>query len=394
MKKLIFSTLALCLLMSSCSNNLLDGQLGDETDEGAVLALTDSALIKAPRLAAQDIRKIVSEEPLVYGTNVQVFESYAAFDSTINLIEEMQPAKLKVWAQEHNIESEIVESNVVYDSVFQRIGKQNGLKFDTEGIIIEPTPIAFGKPGYAGMFVKIMEYEKALEQTLDDFDIVMHELYPQYIHEFTDSLGNHFIESLGAPNEDIFKNDKNLYVIDSEVHRTYPDGAITCAFSDYKKIARFGTVREINQFINREGGVAMLSAQFKITWHSQYQKRILSGIGYDENAKHAMQASFSIAVSRALFGLDRRSMRVLVTNYSKNKKGNFVMKSWKTNLKASFATTAVGGADHTFTFDHKNCWMRNRQFTHSIYKSSAGDVYITSFSALVESSGLQISGVK
>lgn len=391
MKKLIFSTLALCLLMSSCSNNLLNGQLGDETDEGAVLALTDSALIKAPRLAAQDIRKIVSEEPLVYGTNVQVFESYAAFDSTINLIEEMQPAKLKVWAQEHNIENEIIESNVVYDSVFQQIGKQNGLQFDSDGMIIEPKLFIGNTPGRLD---KIFAYEKALEQTLDDFDIVMHELYPQYIHEFTDSLGNHFIESLGAPNEDIFKNDKNLYVIDSEVHRTYPDGAITCAFSDYKKIARFGTVREINQFINREGGVAMLSAQFEIKRHSQYQKRILSGIGYDKNSKHAMQASFSIAVSKAIFGLDRRSMRVLVTNYSKNKKGNFVMKSWKTNLKASFATTAVGGADHTFTFDHKNCWMRNRQFTHSIYKSSAGDVYITSFNALVESSGLQISGVK
>lgn len=391
MKKLIFSTLALCLLMSSCSNNLLDGQLGDETDEGAVLALTDSVLIKAPRLAAQDIRNIVREEPLVYGNNVQVFESYAAFDSTINLIEEMCPAKLKVWAQEHNIENEIIESNVVYDSVFQQIGKQNGLQFDSEGMIIEPKLSIGNKPGRLD---KIVAYEKALEQTLDDFDIVMHELYPQYIHEFTDSLGNHFIESLGIPNEDIFKNDKNLYVIDSEVHRTYPDGAITCAFSDYKKIARFGTVREINQFINREGGVAMLSAQFEITWHSQYQKRILSGIGYDKNSKHAMQASFSIAVSRAIFGLDRRSMRVLVTNYSKNKKGNFVMKSWKTNLKASFATTAVGGADHTFTFDHKNCWMRNRQFTHSIYKSSAGDVYITSFNALVESSGLQISGVK
>ena len=379
MKKVLLSSLALCLIVSSCSNNLIDGQLG-RGDSGAVVIPKDSINLRPEvEFTLEKIKNAVREEPLIYGNDVQVFASYAEFDSTLNLIEEMTPAQLKTWATEHNIESDIIESNAMYDEVFRKIGLSNGVRIDKDGLIILPKT-------KSALVIKI--HQANIERTLAQFDSVMHAQYPQYLHEFTDSLGEHYIEPLSAPNEQIFRNDKNLFIIDNEVHRTYADGSIVCNFSDYKKIAKYNSIKEIKQL--QRDDISMQSSNWDIKYHTQYNERILSGKGTDSNSRHRLVASFSLSVTRALFGLDRRSMRVLVTNYEKNKRGNWVSKSCKTDLTASFSTTAVGGSNHTFTFNHKNCCMRNRQFTHFIYTKSAGDVYITSFTATVKSGGAEI----
>lgn len=88
MKKVLFSSLALCLIVSSCSNNdLLNSQMSGENTPTAQIAIKDTPRLRKARAAA-----FVRQNPNLFGNNVMVFESYAELDTTISQIMDMDYA--------------------------------------------------------------------------------------------------------------------------------------------------------------------------------------------------------------------------------------------------------------------------------------------------------------
>ena len=100
MKKLIFSTLALCLLMSSCSNNeLLNSQIGD-TETPQVQISEETPAMRKARAAA-----FVRQNPAIFGTNVRIFDSYDELDSTLAVLQDMDYKLLCQCTNENNVEN-------------------------------------------------------------------------------------------------------------------------------------------------------------------------------------------------------------------------------------------------------------------------------------------------
>lgn len=78
MKKVLFGSLALCLIVSSCSNNdLLNSQMSNE-DTPTV------QVISAPTLRKARAAAFVWQNPNVFGSNVMIFESYEELDTTLS----------------------------------------------------------------------------------------------------------------------------------------------------------------------------------------------------------------------------------------------------------------------------------------------------------------------
>ncbi|MDY4148466.1 MAG: fimbrillin family protein [Paludibacteraceae bacterium] len=236
MKKLIFSTLALCLLMSSCSNNeLLNSQIGD-TETPQVQISEETPAMRKARAAA-----FVRQNPAIFGTNVRIFDSYDELDSTLAVLQDMDYKQLRQWTNENNVENEILESNIIYEQEWEKAWE-----------LIEAKPYPGGSinlhaafpPGYGNVFVS------PAEKALDQFVKTMQEKYPQYILEY-DSLGEHYIESLGLVDEMVFCNSNNLFVVGEEVHRFFGKDEVLCSTTNYSKIAQMKNIMEVKQLQNQ-----------------------------------------------------------------------------------------------------------------------------------------------
>ncbi len=108
MKKVLLSSLALCLTVSSCSNNdLLNSQMSGENTPMAQIAIKDTPRLRKARAVA-----FVGQNPNLFGSNVMIFESYAELDTTLNHIQEMDHKALRAWATENNVQNDILESTL------------------------------------------------------------------------------------------------------------------------------------------------------------------------------------------------------------------------------------------------------------------------------------------
>lgn len=117
MKKVLFSSLALCLIVSSCSNNdLLNSQMNSEDTPTAQIAIKDTPMLRKARAVA-----FVRQNPNLFGSNVMIFESYAELDTTLNRIQEMDHKALRAWATENNVQNDILESNIIYNEEWSKV---------------------------------------------------------------------------------------------------------------------------------------------------------------------------------------------------------------------------------------------------------------------------------
>lgn len=365
MKRLLFSSLALVLLVSCSQNNLLNNPLGDETTENILL---DSENLKPrPQDTVFDIRGVrdyVRQEAATYGTNVHIFASYAAFDSAICAVEELDHEGLREWATKHNVQNDIVESNIVYERELDKASKLFNIH-----PIIPPDTTMQRHSATTSTFPEKMTKE---DMATDAFLSTMRNQYPQYLHEY-DSLGEHYIEPLGTINEEVFCNEKNLFIIGEELYRFYgKNQLIVCNYRDYNEIAAFNTFEDIEQYIAEQGeGKARI-----INKSTNKQGLIYAGNREKIEGRYKTYFEFNIGVHKTIWGLHRRYIRINLRNYYKNNRGSWVMKFYHTNLNARIGTAAFQGPEYTFNISH-SIIMKNRQCTHIKYTRGGGDVYIT-----------------
>lgn len=359
MKKLIFSTLALCLLMSSCSNNeLLNSQIGDAETPQVQISEETPAMRKA-RAAA-----FVRQNPAIFGTNVRIFDSYDELDSTLAVLQDMDYKELRQWANENNVENEILESNIIYAQEWEKAWE-----------LIEAKPYPGGSinlhaafpPGYGNVFVS------PAEKALDQFVKTMQEKYPQYIVEY-DSLGEHYIESLGALNEEILTNEKNIFLVDDNVHRFYNDGFVLCALADYSQIAHCNSKAEVKQYVAEMNRTQQKAPQVVESddIHTPYTYTQIKG-------KYKMHTSFAVGLLPWIFGLDLRFMDVCVENYHKNSRGHWIGIACRTKYNLTATTKCSNNQSYTFDIHRKGFLLRWHPRYYHAMKNTGNNVKIVSY---------------
>ena len=367
MKKVLFSSLALCLIVSSCRNNdLLNSQMGNE-DTPTVQVIRDTPTLRKARAAA-----FVRQNPNLFGSNVMIFESYAELDTTISQILEMDYKALRTWATENNVQNDILESNIIYseewdkawDEVFNaKIDRLDSMTFSDAGITshIRIPDVSVPAIGPA---------EKAMDKFLD----AMQKNYPQFLQEY-DSLGEHYIEPLGALGEEALVNEKNLFLVGDEVHRFYKDGFVLCAMKDYEQIARYETKAEVMDYVatlqnNQQKAPQVTTVDLEKN-HQEFTR--ISG-------KYKTKVSFDVGQFTNIFGYTTRHLDVRINNYHKTCGGYWCGIACKTTLDLKVETSCTANKQYTFNAsrNNKHILYAHLQRSHTI-KNSGRYVIVTSY---------------
>ena len=368
MKKVLFSSLvALCLIVSSCSNNeLLNSQMSGEDTPTAQIAIKDTPMLRKARAAA-----FVRQNPNLFGNNVMVFESYAELDTTLNRIQEMDYKELRIWTTENNVQNDILESNIIYSQEWDKaweLWNNKNEKLDTT---------RFNYPTIAP-FIRIPDTGKPAisleERAMDSFLSTMRKNYPQYIQEY-DSLGEHYIEPLGALGEEAVVNEKNLFLVGDEVHRFYKDGEIQCALEDYNQIARYETKAEVMDYVKELQNNQQRAPQVTtIDFANNHQEFT------EINGKYKTKVSFDVGQMTTVFGSTKRHMDVRINNYHKTWGGCWLGIACKTSLNLEVETSCTANKQYTFNINRNNVHIlySHRRYTHAV-KNSGRYVIVTSY---------------
>lgn len=344
MKKVLLSSLALCLTVSSCSNNdLLNSQMSGENSPTAQIAIKDTPRLRKARAVA-----FVGQNPNLFGSNVMIFESYAELDTTLNHIQEMDHKALRAWATENNVQNDILESNIIYNE-----------EWDKAWEVYNATPqdIQISLQSFPGI---TRPAESIADKVLDSFFDAMQKKYPQYLQEY-DTLGEHYIEPLGALGEEALVNEKNLFLVGDEVHRFYKDGFVLCAMKDYEQIAQYNTKAEVMNYV--------------ATLQNNQQKAPQVSAAYFDNdkdftetsGKYRMNISFTVGQIHTIFGTDMRHLDVRIKNYHKNSRGSWIGIACKTKLNLSVETSSTFNKQYTFNVSRNGYILSShRRYTKTI----------------------------
>ncbi len=380
MKKVLFSSLALCLIVSSCSNNdLLNSQMSGENTPTAQIAIKDTPMLRKARAVA-----FVRQNPNLFGSNVMVFESYAELDTTLNQIMDMDYKALRIWATENNVQNDILESNIIYGQEWDKAQEWLNAKVD------RLDSMTYGDSGITSHIripdTSVPAIEPA-DRALDKFLDVMQKNYPQYLQEY-DSLGEHYIEPLGALGEEALVNEKNLFLVGDEVHRFYKDGFVLCAMKDYEQIAQYNTKAEVMDYV--------------ATLQNNQQKAPQVSTAYFDNdkdftetsGKYRMNISFTVGQIHTIFGTDMRHLDVRIKNYHKTSRGAWIGIACKTKLNLSAETSSTFNKQHTFNVSRNGYILSSHRRYIKTISNPGRYVMLTSYNLdATNQHGLQIKRI-
>lgn len=366
----LLSALALSLLLSACSqSDLLNSQMDESTNAIELSASVDSTALRRAK-----VRATIQQRKDIFGQNVLIFDSYDELDTTLVQLQDMDAAALRKWATANSVKNDILESNIIYDQEWDNALEKYGLKMYDNVMAA-----SLGTNGLINPFVKPVE--NRMDSANAYFLATMRSKYPQYLLEY-DTLGEHFIETLGAMGEPALCNEKQLLVVDNTVHKYFLDGMVFCAVEDYYKIASCKTMTEALQY----GKVQGLSyAQQMVPIPSN---AILEYEAYAYNSKNTarMYVDVSVGVIKSVGDYSWRRVTVQVKNFRKNKKGEWTSTSYKTKLKVKANTNSTLGVAYTFNISHKH-YMRNHLCSHYKRTKAAGSrVYMTGYDIEVSNS--------
>lgn len=372
MKKVLLGSLALCLIVSSCSNNdLLNSQMSGEDTPTAQIAIKDTPRLRKARAAA-----FVRQNPNLFGNNVMVFESYAELDTTISQIMDMDYKALRTWATENNVQNDILESNIIYSGEWDKawefwnskVDRLDTTKFGSIGNLNQTLATQIRIPDTGKPAISLEE------RAMDSFLSTMRNNYPQYLQEY-DSLGEHYIEPLGALGEEALVNEKNLFLVGDEVHRFYKDGFVLCAMKDYEQIARYETKAEVMDYVTTLQKNQQKAPQVStIDFENNHQEFV------EINGKYKTKVSFDVGQMTTVFGSTKRHLDVRINNYHKTWGGCWLGIACKTSLNLKVETSCTANKQYTFNVNRSNVHIlySHRRYTQAV-KNSGRYVIVTSY---------------
>lgn len=385
MKKVLLGSLALCLIVSSCSNNdLLNSQMSGENTPMAQIAIKDTPRLRKARAVA-----FVGQNPNLFGSNVMIFESYAELDTTLNHIQEMDHKALRAWATENNVQNDILESNIIYNEEWDKAWELWNSKVDR----LDTTK--FGSIGNLNQTlatqIRIPDTWKPAisleERAMDSFLSTMRNNYPQYLQEY-DSLGEHYIEPLGALGEEVLVNEKNLFLVGDEVHRFYKDGFVLCAMKDYEQIARYETKAEVMDYVTTLQKNQQKAPQVTTVYFDNDKDFT------ETSGKYRMNISFTIGQIHTIFGTDMRHLDVRIKNYHKTTRGSWLGIACKTKLDLSAETSSTFNKQYTFNVSRNGYILSSHRRYIKTINNPGKYVMLTSYNLnATNQHGLQIKRI-
>lgn len=274
------------------------------------------------------VLEYVERNHAILGQNVMIFQTHNQMYQTIDLIQELNPDQLREWTIENNWTNEILESNILLDSVLYANYANCGIDFDN-----------LEDEDSACIAVAIDAFDEAYEQRPDYFVIKTRD-------------GDEFIEPLGSLDEAVFYNDKNIYIVEGLVNISYGERVVICPLDLFVKIGAIAT-DAVTMYLMLKSNATEEQEPFVV--YKDYYKRNFTCRSSDN--KYITDIDFRVDEFCWLICVEYYT-RVNITNYVKNNSNQYVKHRMRTQLDL---VVNAGGYTYDFIFEiHKDKKVRKR----------------------------------
>ncbi len=176
----------------------------------------------AERYDTIDVQWYLENYPEVFG-EILVFDDFDAVDNLLDELATKNFEELRDWYGETNYHSDIIESNIVFDSVLSEIAEIYGIRMDGE---YEMT-------------------EEEVSALYSDFIEVMSEEHPEMC-SFSEEYGRVCVNPFGCvDDESALANEKGIVIIDKVVYKYQQGYLISCPIDKYVLLPEFAVVEEL-----------------------------------------------------------------------------------------------------------------------------------------------------
>jgi hypothetical protein len=294
----------------------------------------------------------------VFG-NVMVFHSYEQLEETLDAFEEMDVNTLREWTIENNWTSNIIEANILYDSILFNQYETFGIEFDSDC------------DGDSNL----------LEATISAFDIA-YELRPDYFVMRQNENGESVWDLLGTLDEYALYNDKHMFIVEGMVHISYgTEGVVICPVDLFASLDTYATdALSMYQFLIAHASQEQIP--FIIYQNTSFMKNYWAK---SEDGVYYLYVLFK-TYERGflnLIGLNTARVEVINKCYSSTQQG-YIPYRCRVNLDLTIETKNNREKKYTFVFNKsKKCetatWKKTRLDTYY-----GGYLHITSFDLHLE----------
>ena len=162
------------------------------------------------RYESIDVQEYISSYPELFGDNVLVFDSFTSVDSILDELSTMDYQTLREWYANVDYQNDIIESNIIYDSILSNVANQLGIYVDEQYNLTESDMSLL-----YGQFVQTMS-----------------EQYPE-LCSYDEEYGL-CANPLGCVDDEYsLSNNKGIVIIDKVVYLFYQDYLVCCPIDKF-----------------------------------------------------------------------------------------------------------------------------------------------------------------
>lgn len=289
----------------------------------------------------------------VFG-EVMVFASYEQLEETLDALGAMDMNSLREWTIETGWTSDIIEANILYDSILLEQYQAFGIEFDDDC------------DGDSNL----------LEATISAFDIA-YEMRPDYFHMRYDEDGEEVWDLVGTLDEYALYNEKRLFVVEGMVHISYgTEKLVICPVDLFASLGTYATDAGYMYYILTTHATQD-QLPFIVYQNTPYMKNYWSKTEDGKYYSYISLKTFEKSIFN-LLGFNVAKVEVSNKCYSSTKRGYIPCRS-RVNLDLIIEANNSCEDSYTFTFSKsRRCKTATwRKFRLDTYCGSY--LYITSF---------------
>lgn len=324
---LFFILCSIIVCMTSCQNNL-DEYCTPRHQHESNNPLNYWDSISTYEELSSHVHDYITNNQELFGSDVMVFDSWEELDTELSALQQMTYAQHRQWLNEHQLNSPVLNSIIIHDSVQTAVWQSFGIVFDT-------TSLDMSNLDFIEEYIEDASIQELEDRAFEEYDEIMSNDFAEYVNNECDSNGIITLSPLGVLNEQIFCNNLNLFICEGIVVKYLSDGVLSCPIYEYCDYADANSISEIH--------VPDSPNRIIVSPSAPNDKTIASANGQ----KYKTSVHFNVTVSGGWFGSEWKRTSMCATNYHRNSSGEYRCVACETKIIAD-----VGITCHTGSWDY------------------------------------------
>lgn len=232
----------LSIVLFSCNHEQnFEPQTAEKRMLSPQTAVPEDGLTWEERYEMIDVQEYLDNYPELFG-NVLVFDNFEDVDNLLDDLATKNFEELREWYRETNYHNDIIESNIVFDSILNEIAEIYGIRMDGEYEMTDDEVSTL-----YSHFIEVMSAEHPEMCSIDE------------------EYGCTCVNPFGCvDDESALSNEKGLIIIDKVVHKYQQGYLINCPIDKYVLLPEFAEVEDL--FAACDAGLFPNVSEDDVSW--------------------------------------------------------------------------------------------------------------------------------